>query len=137
MRKIEVHGTYPFDGRRWVKTASLKPLEAAKQLGVLDELSLEDKKKAKTESLYLFLNKGYVVLGPNAPAGADELGRDLPAGTRAVYLHDGYYSLIEVGHPCGQCGRTTSAAQVYCGAGCCARAEAHMEPTHGLRTSSS
>lgn len=109
MQKIEVHGSYPFDSGRWVRVSNLKPLEAAKLLGVLEQLTPEDKKKAKSENLYLFLNKGYVVLDkPEMPPFSSlllvlienttggEVGFNLPVGTRAIYLHDGRYSLIEL-----------------------------------------
>jgi len=141
MRTIKVHGIYPFVGRRWLLRQSIEPLEAARLLGVLEEATPEEKEKAKRGQLYLFLNKGYVILGPNAPNAPDEVhlviaegatdgevGRSLPIGTRAVYLHDGCYYLIEVGHPCKQCGGLVLAEQVYCGAGCCARGEAGEPP---------
>ncbi len=111
MRELRVAGTYPMDGNRWRRVSALKPLEAARLLGVTD-VTPEEKEKAKTNNLYLFLNKGYVLLEMKAPDVPDlallllermtdgEVGlKNLPTGTRAVYLHDGHYSLIETVAP--------------------------------------
>lgn len=107
MRKeLEVAGTYPFDSRRWRKVASLTPEGAAEMLGV--ELTAEEKHAAEEKRLCLFLNKGYVLLDMKVATPSPlflafleqltdgEVGPKLPPGTRAVYLHDGSYSLIEV-----------------------------------------
>ena len=100
---VKIHGTYPLDTGDWVHEAYL-PIEE-----VIDLLNLpwEPFKHNPYGAGYLWLNKGYVVLGmppeqglTSAEAGFLEVGRDLehegvPMGAYAVYLHDGTYSLIQ------------------------------------------
>ena len=116
MRDLKVHGTYPFDRKGWVTLKGgwdQPPFElksAMELLGVrpeeLDKRQVED--LAQGRDVYLFLNKGYVLLVAQEDAvGLDGLAaglaemfgtlgpRTLPVGTQAVYLHDGKYSLIE------------------------------------------
>lgn len=104
MKEVHIHGTYPFDDRtqRWDSIRDLTAEEAA----VITGASLEKLTKDAFGGVYLWLNKGYVVIGSAEPgingliAGMleERLGsarRSWPVGTQAVYLADGLYMLIE------------------------------------------
>jgi hypothetical protein len=87
-----VHTTYPLDDWAWQIVCRLKPLEAARRLGV--EITPEVKKKAKEGDFYATHNKGCVVLGPK-DMGAVKLDGPAPKGTRALYCADGRHFIIE------------------------------------------
>ena len=99
--KVEVSGTYPYDSRRWRKLRELTLEEAAKLTSLpitAEQLELDLKYQAGIITfprVYLWLNKGYVVLDKSAPKRRFMEPENYPPGTQAVYLHDGKYSLIE------------------------------------------
>ena len=117
MCDLKVHGTYPFDRKGWVTLKGgwdQPPFElrdAMELLGVTPEQLYKRQVEdiALGRYVYLFLNKGYVLLGNQEDVlGLDGLGASLAGswdqrsrtslpvvGTQAVYLHDGRYSLIE------------------------------------------
>lgn len=117
-RNIRIHGTYPHDSGRWQHVRNLTVEEAAELLMIeLDEHELEAAAREREPvrrgepvrwpNVYLWLNKGFVVLGAPDRTGLTELqagmleaalgpvDRSWPVGVQAVYLHDGRYSLIE------------------------------------------
>jgi hypothetical protein len=101
MLDVKIHGTYPFDDLGADHEPCWKPvrplsLEEAAELTKLELTTQEDE--------YLWLNKGYIVLDqePTLTAATASLVENfarfserIPAGARAVYLHDGNYQLIE------------------------------------------
>jgi hypothetical protein len=115
--KIKIHGTYPFDAfGKWTTVKRNLPLhEVAGLLGI--EVSKEDLEKHDggrkyLDGVYLWLNKGFVLLKDMPEeAGVGEDGylgvacmemlggspsvKDIQVGDQAIYLHDGSYSLIK------------------------------------------
>lgn len=99
---VLVHGSYPFDsGPRWRRVRGLTVEEAAELTGA----PMRSPQRGSTD-IYLWLNKGYIILGGNGVglsavqvAALEEIfnrtEKPYPLGTQAVYLHDGKYSLIE------------------------------------------
>ncbi|UCG11859.1 MAG: hypothetical protein JSU72_15260 [Deltaproteobacteria bacterium] len=98
------HNTYP-DFGCWDTICRLKPLEAARRVGVLHLVTRADKENAKKGQMYVLHNKGYVALGPKDSGIVDpeEIGAtydsftgwDFPVGTRALYCADGRHYIIE------------------------------------------
>lgn len=134
----KVHGTYPWDDAwgSWKRISPLTVDEAARLLGIPESERERracyschgDKFIARgvyqthcpccdgtgLDDEYLFLNKGYIVISPDAPKpGTPDLHlalceqcttsgvqvRGILPGMRAVYLHDGEYTLIEKQDP--------------------------------------
>lgn len=118
-RSIRIHGTYPFDTWGKWKTVrhDLSLLEVSQLLNIevtkeeIDKHDAEEKDHAY-HSIYLWLNKGFVLLKKmpaEAGAGQDQLlvvacmellggspsVNGIEVGDQAIYLHDGSYSLIE------------------------------------------
>jgi len=99
---VLVHGTYPYDSRStWRKVKQITVEEASKLTGV----PMKEPQKG-SEDIYLWLNKGYIILGAGGPglsalqvAALEEMfglgEKAYPLGVQAVYLHDGQYSLIQ------------------------------------------
>ncbi len=97
---VKVHGTYPYDDYGpgytscWRKVRAIAHEEAAKLTGL-----------EVADDGYLWLNKGYIVLGATdqgiTGTGASfienraKFSKRIPPGTQAVYLADGNYSIIE------------------------------------------
>jgi len=121
---FNVHGTYPMDGGKWrIVAPTPERRDACDYLTVDDVRSFLDfvgplsadyyqgEEDRWGPKRYLFVNKGYVVLGGDGgpvDGSSDalafafleqltegEVGRPWPKGTRAVYVHDGRYMLIE------------------------------------------
>lgn len=103
--EVTIHGTYPYDdeSQRWRQVRVLSVEEASQLTGVPMERA---ERNLRNNGVYLWLNKGYIVLGAKykgisaLSAGLLEAfgggcNRAWPVGTQAVYLHDGFYSLIE------------------------------------------
>jgi hypothetical protein len=100
-----VHGTYPIQSMKWLHVEQLEPLDAANRLGF--EITEQMRKDAAEERMCLFINKGFIVVGEGDTRlhpQADEMferrikmrsGCPWPKGSRAIYLHDGEYWLIE------------------------------------------
>jgi hypothetical protein len=124
MFKVRCHGTYPLDGGNWTIVRGLTVPEVAKLLGLTEPLGKEFLPRDPAEyndfefsnscwdcgpDRYLFLNKGYVILGDRAPKSppselslavmeqliSGEVGPAVESGTEAVYVHDGRYMLIQ------------------------------------------
>lgn len=102
---VKVHGTYPWDeGPKWKRLESITWKEAAKLMGIDEASVFVDRGDG---DVYLWLNKGFVVLDLPKDEGAtasqmaavEMVGsarhKDIRPGMRAIYLHDGQYSLLE------------------------------------------
>lgn len=105
MTPMNVHGTYPYgeSGCPWKKIRDLTFEEAADMV----KTPKEDREEAKHCGLWI--NKGYVVLElmetGNTGISSFQVGvldsilevrsLNIETGMRAVYLHDGRYSLLE------------------------------------------
>ncbi len=108
MAEVKIHGTYPYDdfgeGYKpcWKRLRELSLEEAA----TLTKTPLAAA-CGEEGDVYLWLNKGYIVLGVGEQLskltsgcvarveGFFRFSWRIPAGAQAVYLHDGKYSLIE------------------------------------------
>jgi len=115
MTHMKINGTYPHDSREfpWMVVKQLDLEEVIALLHPPEELVKEVKEGGYHERWgwrrFLFINKGYVTLPletgaeppkiSSATAGALDaflqVETPTPVGTRAVYMHDGKYSLIE------------------------------------------
>ena len=106
MDQPKIPGTYPFDeydadyNPAWKQVRDLTLEEARELAGIFHE----------SEDGYLWMNKGFIVLGLEQKTGDDGvttiqaafgemmggvLSPNIDVGMLAVYLHDGSYSLIE------------------------------------------
>jgi hypothetical protein len=112
-KKLAVDGTYPYDSHeKWRHVRDLTLVEAAKLVGVeVAVAEVEEHECARWGTCFLWLNKGFVLLGKEprpekasesfalamaemfAVCGPERKG--IKVGDQAVYLHDGLYSLIE------------------------------------------
>lgn len=101
---FRVHGTYPYDKGKgnWIKVIELSWVQAADLVGI-DPNSVEaprwccsmcgqpsSEDTAENRSVYLWLNKGYII--PEMAKSTEPF--EVVPGMYAVYLHDGSYSLI-------------------------------------------
>jgi hypothetical protein len=103
----KVHGTYASDRLKdkdgneyvWRRISTLKPLEAARRLGFnVKEFTVEEKRKVKQGDFHPFINKGFIALGEKdvlTPQSQNQDRDSLPYGTRAIYLHDGQFAVVE------------------------------------------
>lgn len=113
---VNVHGTYPFDCPRWRRVRALDDLQEVSDLlglGLDSDVVTQHNESGyeRSDKVYLWLNKGYVIIGDDAPQGVPSEGnmslammemfggspevKDIRAGAQAVYLQDGSYILIE------------------------------------------
>jgi hypothetical protein len=117
MRNVKVHGTYPMDSGKWITLERRLPLDrVAKLLGIeVTEDEVKEHEKGRMDyfagAVYLWLNKGFVLIDKpelEGTQGEGNLGlhfvellggcpelRGVKKGDKAVYLHDGRYSIIE------------------------------------------
>lgn len=114
--RVKIHGTYPHDAFGKWRTVEqyLSLARVAKLVGVEvteEEIEKHDNGDGWSDSVYLWLNKGFVLIGKPKVNGVGEEGylgvacmemlgsspavKDIEVGDQAVYLHDGSYSLIE------------------------------------------
>lgn len=113
--KMKIHGTYPHD--EWGKWETIERGVSLRRVAKLvgaevtdEEVERHDNGDGWSDAVYLWLNKGFVLIdsdvngmrgeGNLALACAELLGGSIRAkgikkGDRAVYLHDGSYSIIE------------------------------------------
>lgn len=111
MERRHIHGTYPFDQHgAWRTIRKLRVDEVVELIGIKPEERKNEpcycEGTGKNDE-YFWLNKGFIVLGFEAPLAGDELScamielfdtprvKGIKPGMQAVYLHDGKYSLIE------------------------------------------
>lgn len=111
---LSVDGTYPYDHYgKWRQVRNHLPLQEAAQLvgAQVTAEEIEEHETSRWGSCYLWLNKGFIVIGRREPTKAsagesmnlammEMLGsgperKGIKVGDQAVYLHDGTYSLIE------------------------------------------
>jgi hypothetical protein len=93
---MKVHGTYPFDMHdKWNSLGRISHEEAAKLVNAPEEVRQQQ---------YMWLNKGFIVLGLPQDEGRTVIIEDMyfnvehqriKKGMQAVYLHDGNYTLLE------------------------------------------
>jgi hypothetical protein len=93
--QMNVHGTYPYDMYgKWEPERWLSHDEAAELVGAPEEVRKES---------YMWVNKGFIVLGLPQDKGRPLILEDvfftvelkgIKKGMRAVYLHDGKYTLL-------------------------------------------
>lgn len=112
MRKlIAVDGTYPFDSNRWKMVKGLSLVEAAEMVGLkVSPEEVEEHEASRFPTCYLWLNKGFVILGKPVKDedsresfnlammemfGGSPEKQGIKSGDKAVYLADGHYYLIE------------------------------------------
>ena len=116
-RNVKIHGTYPMDSGKWVTVERRLPLDVVAKLVGVEVTEDEVKKHEEAQKdfipsgVYLWLNKGFVIIDRPDLVGErwrgnlgltfiEQLGgspcvRGVKVGDKAVYLHDGRYSIIE------------------------------------------
>lgn len=103
--EMKIHGTYPHDSGHWISEKEITRDEAADLTNAPKEL--REMKYSNGAQKYLWLNKGFIVLGMSEGSAIPGMGlamaeqffnpeaKGIPFGAHAVYIGDGQYYLLK------------------------------------------